>query len=237
MVDLQNATLAGGVSIGAVADHYLGGGGAMAVGAAAGALSTTGYVYVQPWLEEKLGLYDTCGVHNLHGMPGVLGGLASVVSALFAGSHAAYGKEGAWAIFGELEGGRSPASQAAHQLAALFTTLAIALASGYVTGKICAPEPDLFDTPSEFFNDVTAFEVPDDGPVPAEAVAVDISTSSEDNSSSSLGPMTPTGVELPPFVPATDRLDDRVQGCPLNVRSLSSMNGAPPGAEEGEVGI
>ena len=65
MVDIQNATLAGGVTIGAVADHYLGGGGALLVGAAAGTLSTFGYVHIQPWLEDKIGLYDTCGVNNV----------------------------------------------------------------------------------------------------------------------------------------------------------------------------
>jgi ammonium transporter Rh len=41
-----------------------------------------------PYLESSpLGLRDTCGVHNLHGIPGVLGGLAS---AAFALSHTVY---------------------------------------------------------------------------------------------------------------------------------------------------
>ena len=34
-----------------------------------------GYVFVQPALEKRCKIVDTCGVHNLHGMPGLLGGL------------------------------------------------------------------------------------------------------------------------------------------------------------------
>ena len=37
----------------------------------------TGYIYLTPLLQSKISLFDTCGVHNLHGMPGLLGGIAS----------------------------------------------------------------------------------------------------------------------------------------------------------------
>ena len=39
----------------------------------AGLLSSWGFTYLSDFLEAKTGLRDTCGVHNLHGMPGVLG--------------------------------------------------------------------------------------------------------------------------------------------------------------------
>jgi ammonium transporter Rh len=34
-----------------------------------------------PYLQDKFGLYDTCGVHNLHGIPGILGGIVSAIVA------------------------------------------------------------------------------------------------------------------------------------------------------------
>ena len=35
----------------------------------------------QPLLLSKLKIHDSCGVHNLHGMPGLFGGLLSVLLA------------------------------------------------------------------------------------------------------------------------------------------------------------
>ena len=81
MVHIQNATLAGGVAIGSSANLRIPPAAALAVGIAAGVLSTVGYIRATPYLERRFGLTDTCGVFNLHGCPGVLGGLAS---ALFA---------------------------------------------------------------------------------------------------------------------------------------------------------
>merc|ERR1719238_144122 len=57
MEHLQNATLAGGVAVGACADLMLTPGGAATVGAIAGALSTLGFKYVQPFLLSKLRIH------------------------------------------------------------------------------------------------------------------------------------------------------------------------------------
>jgi len=78
MVDMANAALAGGVSIGSTC-NIVGPGGAFTIGLLAGTLSVVGYVFLQPMLESKIKLVDTCGVHNLHGMPGLLGGLCAIV--------------------------------------------------------------------------------------------------------------------------------------------------------------
>lgn len=78
MVDMANAALAGGVAIGSVCD-VVNPVGAFAIGLLAGTISVIGYRYILPMLESKLNLYDTCGVHNLHGMPGLLGGFSALL--------------------------------------------------------------------------------------------------------------------------------------------------------------
>jgi ammonium transporter Rh len=67
--------------MGSSASLRLSPGGAVAVGLFAGLLSTTGFGWLAPLLESKVGLGDTCGVHNLHGMPGLLGGFVAGLAA------------------------------------------------------------------------------------------------------------------------------------------------------------
>jgi ammonium transporter Rh len=110
----------------------LGGGGALLIGTVAGFVSTVGYVFIMFALEEKIGLYDTCGVHNLHGMPGVLGGIASVISASFA-SELLYG-DNIGDVFPAMVAGRSASDQAKAQFMALGVTLVFALVTGALTG-------------------------------------------------------------------------------------------------------
>ncbi len=77
IADMANAALAGGVSIGATC-NIVSPAVAFGIGALAGALCVVGYVFVQPALQARFKIVDTCGVHNLHGMPGLLGGLIAV---------------------------------------------------------------------------------------------------------------------------------------------------------------
>lgn len=109
IADIANAALAGGVVIGATCDtanHPT----AFVLGILAGALSTFGFAVIQPRLQRLLKAIDTCGVTNLHGWPGLLGGLAAVfiVSGISAGN----------------------------QLAGIGITIGIALAAGYIIGRI-----------------------------------------------------------------------------------------------------
>ena len=111
------------------------------MGIAAGVLSTAGYLVLSPFLEGRAGITDTCGVANLHGMPGILGGLAS---ALFA-----------WLCYAGNETlVTRGAAQPIVQFAGLGVTLAAAtlggLAAGWVVSRVdlarqSLPEEDLYE--------------------------------------------------------------------------------------------
>jgi len=78
IADMANAALAGGVAIGAtcnlVSPHV-----AFLIGVVAGVLCVLGYARIQAWIQRRLGIVDTCGVHNLHGLPGLMGGLVAIL--------------------------------------------------------------------------------------------------------------------------------------------------------------
>lgn len=84
METILNASIAGGVGIGACADIIVRPFGAMIVGFICGAVSAFGYKYIGKFLQKAINLHDTCGVHNLHGMPGVIGGLSSAIIVSYA---------------------------------------------------------------------------------------------------------------------------------------------------------
>jgi ammonium transporter Rh len=135
MVHIQNATLAGGVAVGSSSDLVIGPGGALGIGLLAGFLSVWGYETMSPLLEKKLGLHDTCGVHNLHGMPGILGALAGTISCAVV-PQTIYGQD-----YGDIFNGRTSSEQPWYQLAALGCTLGISILGGLFTGTICRMMP------------------------------------------------------------------------------------------------
>jgi len=146
MEHIQNATLAGGVVIGAVADMVVTPCGSMVAGAMAGAISTIGYEHISPYVVRKLKITDTCGVNNLHGMPAILGGLLSVLLADIATKeeYDQYNidrddpdKSGLVEIFPERKSEDwTGGTQAGRQLAAMVVTLVIAIVGGFLTGYI-----------------------------------------------------------------------------------------------------
>ncbi|XP_066562750.1 ammonium transporter Rh type A [Amia ocellicauda] len=141
MVHIQNATLAGGVAVGTCADMNIEPFGAMLIGFVAGIISTLGFKFLTPILASKLCIQDTCGVHNLHGMPGILGGIAGIIACAL-GAKANY--------------------SAGNQALALAASLGIALVGGALTGFImklpCWGQPP----DQNCFNDSIYWEVPEE---------------------------------------------------------------------------
>lgn len=114
------AILAGGVAIGANV-NVVGPVTAWIIGGLAGVISALSFLYLNDWLGRRTGVLDTMGVHNLHGVPGIFGGLAAMVVA------------------------GAPGSQAV----AVVGAIVIALVTGAITGLILkvlpGPEPVLDD--------------------------------------------------------------------------------------------
>jgi ammonium transporter Rh len=130
IADIANASLAGGVAIGATCDHASHPT-AFLIGVLAGAVSVFGFgvvnlhfwhkwslmhalavmlVEIESKLLSKLKCVDTCGVLKLHGWPGLMGGLAAVFV---------------------VEG-----INKSNQLKGIAITIIVALVAGYITGKI-----------------------------------------------------------------------------------------------------
>jgi ammonium transporter Rh len=131
MVHIQNSTLAGAVAIGAIADMYVRPGWAVLIGMLASFVSVNGYVFLTPFLAGRFGVGDTCGIANLHFMPGVIGSVASAVLA-HAARDSNYPAGGLRARFPR----KAALDQARMQWAGLFVTLALAAAGGIVTGYL-----------------------------------------------------------------------------------------------------
>jgi ammonium transporter Rh len=78
---ILNSSIAGGVAAGSMADIVAQPFGALLLGFIAGAVSSFGYAYLGGFLARTLKLHDTCGVHNLHGMPGLISALTTAIIA------------------------------------------------------------------------------------------------------------------------------------------------------------
>ncbi|CAH1245695.1 RHAG [Branchiostoma lanceolatum] len=181
MVHVQNATLAGGVAVGTSADMMVHPWGALLIGSLAAVLSVVGYSYITPFMADKLKIHDTCGVHNLHGMPGVLAGIIGAIVTAVA-QPAQYGNS-VYQIFParapianssdlatiqaafpaiEAGNGRSAGLQAGFQMAALIVTLLIALVTGALTGLLL--RLPIWDHPEKdsLYEDEDYWEIPEE---------------------------------------------------------------------------
>lgn len=129
---MLNATLAGGVVMGSACDVITAPWSAILIGACGGAFSAVGFRMIGPFLKRKINLQDTCGVHSLHGMPGIIGAIVSAIAVALAPSQnfpADY--------FLAAPIGTPLSAQVAAQFYALLTTLGIAIVGGLIGGYVC----------------------------------------------------------------------------------------------------
>jgi ammonium transporter Rh len=77
IADIANASLAGGVAIGSTC-LFATPSTSFIIGIVAGLISTVGFAKLQERLQHRLKMIDTCGVFNLHGLPGLFGGFAAI---------------------------------------------------------------------------------------------------------------------------------------------------------------
>jgi len=125
--DIANAALAGGVAIGSTCD-YANHVEAMIIGVIAGTISTIGFAILQEKQQKFQKIVDTCGVTNLHGIPGLFGGLVALV------------------IVDGIDAGA--------QLKGILITAIIAIIAGLFTGKIVS----LLGQPKVIYDDKAEFE-------------------------------------------------------------------------------
>nr|Q5NVA3.1 RecName: Full=Ammonium transporter Rh type C; AltName: Full=Rhesus blood group family type C glycoprotein; Short=Rh family type C glycoprotein; Short=Rh type C glycoprotein [Pongo abelii]CAI30274.1 hypothetical protein [Pongo abelii] len=164
MVHIQNATPAGGVAVGTAAEMMLMPYGALIVGFVCGIISTLGFVYLTPFLESRLHIQDTCGINNLHGIPGIIGGIVGAVTAASA-SLEVYGKEGLVHSF-DFQGFKrdwTARTQGKFQIYGLLVTLAMALMGGIIVGVGLILRLPFWGQPSDenCFEDAVYWEMPE----------------------------------------------------------------------------
>lgn len=136
MESILNSTLAGGVAIGAPVSVIYRPGVAILIGFSTGIISTLCFHKLTAKLLGWIGLYDTCGVHNLHGIPGLLGGIWSAIIVAFynTGYDLTIGSQYATGKFLNIETGFL--KQGGLQIAGTFCSLGMAIVFGIIGGLI-----------------------------------------------------------------------------------------------------
>ncbi|NXD44942.1 RHBGB protein, partial [Copsychus sechellarum] len=133
MVQIQDATLAGMAVMGMAGEMLVTPFGALIAGFLVGLISPLGFRFLTPVLHSRLKIQDTCGVHNTHGLPGILGALLGTLLTLLATADT-YGDRLELVFPLVAQGSRTVTHQALIQLSALPLTLLLAALGGCLTG-------------------------------------------------------------------------------------------------------
>ncbi|NWV45769.1 RHBGB protein, partial [Daphoenositta chrysoptera] len=135
MVQIQDATLAGMAVMGMAGEMLVTPFGALIAGFLAGLITPLGFRFFTPALQSGLKIQDTCGVHNIHGLPGILGALMGTLLTLLATADT-FGDRLELVFPLMAQGSRTVTDQAFIQLSALPVTLLLAALGGCITGAV-----------------------------------------------------------------------------------------------------
>ncbi|XP_061688264.1 ammonium transporter Rh type B-A-like [Syngnathoides biaculeatus] len=181
MADIQNVTLAGGVTVGASVDMMISPSAAYALGIMGCTACFFGYKYLSPFLARHMKIQDQCGIHNLHGLTGLISSTAGICAILLA-TEETYGPS-MYQIFshrappeghprlvelqklipGLMPGlGRTAQEQALYQVAAVFSTIAISTVGGLLTGLVLRLPFMASPSDEDCFDDKVFFDMPSD---------------------------------------------------------------------------
>ncbi|XP_054473144.1 ammonium transporter Rh type B-like [Anoplopoma fimbria] len=181
MADIQNVTLAGGVTVGASVDMMISPVAAYALGIMGCTACFFGYRYLTPFLARHMRIQDQCGIHNLHGLTGLISSTAGICAILLA-TEETYGPS-MYQIFShrappeddpkflELQKlipglkpglGRTAQEQALYQLAAVFSTIAASAVGGLLTGWVMKLPFMASPSDKDCFDDELFFDMPPD---------------------------------------------------------------------------
>ncbi|XP_047439206.1 ammonium transporter Rh type B-like [Mugil cephalus] len=181
MADIQNVTLAGGVTVGASVDMMISPVAAYVLGILGCTVCFFGYKYLTPFLATHMRIQDQCGIHNLHGLTGLVSSTAGICAILLA-TEETYGPS-MYQIFShrappegdpkllELQQlipglkpglGRSAQEQALYQVAAIFSAIAASTVGGLLTGLVMNLPFMASPSDKDCFDDELFFDTPSD---------------------------------------------------------------------------
>ncbi|XP_053171470.1 ammonium transporter Rh type B-A-like [Scomber japonicus] len=181
MADIQNVTLAGGVTVGASVDMMISPAAAYGLGIMGCTACYFGYRYLTPFLARRMRIQDQCGIHNLHGLTGLISSTAGICAILLA-TEETYGPS-MYQIFShrappegdpkllELQKlipglkpglGRTAQEQALQQVAAVFITIAASAVGGVLTGLVLKLPFLASPSDEDCFDDELFFDMPPD---------------------------------------------------------------------------
>ena len=80
VIDLFNGSLCGCIGAGSSTGLFVNPCACMILGALSGITCVLGMEYLTGYLERKFTLFDTFGIHNVRGLPGIIGGFSGAIA-------------------------------------------------------------------------------------------------------------------------------------------------------------